>query len=153
MEQERVNVRSSFGNNAVGPAAYALTPASLLATADSSLDDRDDDHVPEDPKASSRHHAFGVVTERVQDAMSFIVAPAPPIRLDEAPLNYDQMVARNLRLEDTCKVFLASSAEIPKIDKSKITAKIMSSLYGSAIREQGRSLARTRKKEQQDEKA
>jgi hypothetical protein len=121
-----------------------------LAPADSSPAHRGDDHVPENPEAPSRRHTFGVVTERVQDAMDFIVAPSPPIRFDEAPLNYDQIVARDLRLEDTCKVFaefLATSAERPRTDKSKIAAKKMFGLYKSATREQGRSLARTRNEE------
>jgi len=127
--------RSSTGHIAIGPATAAPTPATLLAPANSSHVDRDDDHVPEDPKAPSRHHAFGDVTDRVQVAMNFIVALSPTIRFDEAPLNFDRIVARNLRLEDTCKVFaefLASSAEQPRSDKSKITVKRMFGLYGSA---------------------
>ena len=57
--------RSSTEHNAVGLVAGALTPAALLAPADSSPANRDEDHVPEDLEAPSRHHAFGVVTECV----------------------------------------------------------------------------------------
>ena len=103
--------------------------------------------------APTAYHAFGVVTESVQDKMDFIIAPQP-IRYDEAP-TYDQLVAQNLRLEDTCKVFaefLASSAERPKTNKSRITAKIMFGLKGSATREEDRRLARAMNEEQQDKK-
>ena len=95
-------------------------PATLLAPADSSPADRDDDRALEDLEPPSRHRAFIAITDRVQDAMDFIVALSLPIRVDEAPLNHDQILARNLRLKDTCKVFaelLASSAEQAKTDK------------------------------------
>jgi hypothetical protein len=53
-----------------------------LAPANSSLADPDDDHVPENARAPSLHHSLGVITERVQDAMNFIVAPSLAIRFD-----------------------------------------------------------------------
>lgn len=148
--------RSSTGHSAIGPAAAAaLTPAALLAPEDSSPDDDPAPENPLAPVAPAATLAFGVVTERVQEAMDFIIAP-PPIRFDEVPLAYEQIVAHNLRLQETCKVFadfLASSAERPRTDKSRITAKTMFGLKGSATGEEGRRMARARNEEQQAEKA
>ena len=155
-KRESIN-RSSTGHSAIGPATAAPTPAAPFAPANSSLDDLDDALLPKNEEVvgvPTPHPAFGVVTERVKDAMDLIIAPQP-IRCYEAP-TYDQVVARNLRLEDTCKVFaefLASSAERPKTDKSIIMAKTMFGLKGSATREEGIRLARARNEEQQDENA
>ena len=124
--------RSSTGHSAIGQLRAAIsTPAAHLTPEDPSSDIP---AVSAAPSAPAAPPAFGVVSERVQDAMDFIIAP-PPIRFDEEPLTYEQILARNLRLEDTCKVFaefLASSAERPKTKNTRITAAKMYGLYGSA---------------------
>ena len=86
--------------------------------------------------------AIGDITERVQEAMNNI--KAIKLKFDDAQLTVEQMDALSIRLQESLHIvadFRAANAEKPKANKSRITAKIMFGLKGSATREERRRLA------------
>ncbi len=70
-------------------------------------------------------------------------------------ISYEELVAYYLLLRESSNVvadYASARAEKPKADKTRITAKSMFGLKGSATREEGRSLARERHEQNQAEK-
>jgi hypothetical protein len=145
---DSLSLRTSTGHSVVSAdtpsadlAANTLTPAAVEVLP-----------TPEDLAAAPL--AIGAITERVQEAMHFI--KANKLRFDDAQLTVEHIVAHSIRLQESSDIvadFLAANAEKPKADKSRITAKTMFGLKGSATGEEGRRMAQLRNEEIMAEKA
>ena len=95
--------------------------------------------------------ALGLVPERVKEAMDYM----DKSKVFQGQISFDQVVAQNLRLMEAGKIvneWVAAGAQNPKPEKTRITAKTMFGLKGSATGEEGRKMAKERNEQNQTEK-
>ena len=95
----------------------------------------------------------GPVPDRVKEAKDYIENSSFTWD-DQQKLSFDQVLAHNLRLQEASKVVAEWVASIPqkKPSSTRITAKTLFGLKGSATGEEGRAMARKKADEAQAEK-
>jgi hypothetical protein len=94
------------------------------------------------------------VSKYVQEAIEIVKKNS--MRFDGRRISYEELMAYSLLLRESSNVvaeYAFAGVEKTKADKTRITAKTMFGLKGSATREEGRRLARERHEQNQAEKA
>ena len=97
---------------------------------------------------------LGLVPERVQEAMDFL-NKAKALEGSGEQLSTEKIVAQNIRLIEASQLiaeWVGASAADPKPDRTRITARSLHGLKGSATGEEGRKMAKERNDEIQAEK-
>ena len=94
------------------------------------------------------------MSKYVQEAIEIVKKNS--MRFDGRRISYEELMAYSLLLRESSNVvaeYAFAGVEKTKADKTRITAKTMFGLKGSATREEGRRLARERHEQNQAEKA
>ena len=92
--------------------------------------------------------------ENIQEAIDFINKGG--MRYDDGQVTYEQVVANNIRLQESSRLvveYFTARAEKPKADKTITITKTMLDLYGSAAGEVDSRMEQARNEENQTEKA